>query len=390
MSQGEPPQSEPGRAIRKRSVLSVLLLQLAAPVLGAGLGYLLLVQALLPRVGLGEVDRIRRLGAHLRELTPATGTAPGIVRNGWVALLGDSVCREGLDGGLVERAFGESPPHVENLAVSGCSLTEMAIQLPLVLQARPRVVVLCLQPAALLRVPRLPPDKAFAYAYGGFVDAWKDEPTLARQFATPDAPGLDAELRDALEASRWRQQLHFRTAPLTWLNRRLRGAVTGDARGDRDNDWSTPFLMTRSVRDQRLDWHLDEVRGWWRQSGDAAENADEPCPEELLLAAMADAVARHDALPVIVLAPVHPQLADDARPLLDRALRMARRAVGASEQVLIACARLNESEFADALHPNAAGRATYSQVVGEQLASLGASSTSIARQPAATPSRSTR
>jgi hypothetical protein len=86
-----------------------------------------------------------------------------------------------------------------------------------------------------------------------------------------------------------------------------------------------------------------------------------------LVASVSDA----GAMPVLIILPIHPRLRDDAAPLLsplnqllDELAKQHRGIVLNASELLV------EGQFADAVHPNAKGRATYSQFVGTRLAEV--------------------
>ncbi|MCA9174772.1 MAG: hypothetical protein KDB14_09845, partial [Planctomycetales bacterium] len=244
----------------KRSVILAVGIQFGAPCLGIALGWWLLVGWMIPRLGLGEVDRIRQLGQHIQQHIerleqPLHGVHGGNSdESGLAVLLGDSITREGVDTELLEQSRTDVSDLVfENWAVSGCSLAEQRVQLSLALRAKPRLVVFALGPSSLCQLQDMPLDKAFAYAYSGFIEtrAWGD--------ILPPGCGLTESALEALNSTRWRQQLHFRTAPKSWLNQRLRGAVRGGGLEQVAGDWRSPHVMSGSVGAKQLDWHLKLV-----------------------------------------------------------------------------------------------------------------------------------
>ncbi len=231
--------------IANRPVLRTLLRMLIAPAIGAAAGLLLLVTVILPAVGLGDVQRIAALGQHLdQELHPR----PVAV------FLGNSITREGIDSAQVEAAAG-GPWHVENLALSGCSVLESRILLPKLMRARPDVVVLPFHPRDLGWIDDLPLDKSYAYAVGGFIEAWPAD------WTRDSLPGLGQASYDALRSSWLEQQVHFRTAPLNALNDAIRRVSRRNTlRSIQAYNWSDPYELTRSVSGARLEDHAGRTR----------------------------------------------------------------------------------------------------------------------------------
>ena len=60
----------------------------------------------------------------------------------------------------------------QNFAMMHRSLSEMQVQLPKLLAARPTAVAYGLRPEDMGGTDDIDLDKAFAYAMGGFVTAW--------------------------------------------------------------------------------------------------------------------------------------------------------------------------------------------------------------------------
>ena len=220
------------------------------------LGFVLLVKVVLPAIGVGSVERIVQLGHHLDEPLAPSPT---------VALLGNSITREGVDTRLVE----ETAPagwHAQNLAISACSLSEMQVQLPKLLAARPSAVAFGLRPEDLGAADDIELDKAFAYALGGFVAAWP------RAWTRADLPGVGETTYQAPCSSRLEQDLHFRTAPLNVLNQEVRVRLRRGLRRVATNNWTDPYELAFSVRDDRLQRHVESIQNDMEER--LAESAD--------------------------------------------------------------------------------------------------------------------
>ena len=336
----------------KRSVLTAISIQWGALAIGVLLGCWLLVAVLLPRLGLGEVDRIRQLGLHIDQRDTAND------RLALTVLLGDSITREGVDTQIIADHWSEaSRSHrFENWAVSGCTLVEQRIQLTRVLAAKPSRVVFAIGPTTLCHLQDMPLDKAYAYAFSGFdTQDWSE--------SLPAGCGLETASLQALNAPTWKQHLHFRNAPKSWLNQRLRGAIKGSPT-DRAANWTSPHYMTSSVGPEQLAWHLEQISDWWKV--DRSHNVESGAA---ILASMIEETQRAGAEPVLALVPVHPLLHEVAqigwrqtRPAVDDvAQRLHVAQIDATQQ-------LTSAEFADALHPNRDGRDRYSRILASHLA----------------------
>ena len=111
----EPPVQAQPTATQALPVVRLLCALILLPAFGALLGFVLLVKVVLPAIGIGTVERIVQLGRHLDQSLAPVPT---------IALLGNSITREGVDTRLLE----ETAPagwHAQNFAISACSLSEM-------------------------------------------------------------------------------------------------------------------------------------------------------------------------------------------------------------------------------------------------------------------------
>jgi hypothetical protein len=296
---------------------------------------------------LGDVQRIVQLGRHLAQ-PPRSGD--------YIVFLGDSVTREGIDASIVEAA-GQSRSTIENLALSGCGVNEQRVLLPKVLQAGPEIVVLAFRPSSLTARDDLVLDKAYAYAMSEFPMAWPES------YGCDDFPAFSQSTLDALESSPIRQWLHFRTAPLNWLNSRLRSSLRTDLRGGTSADWIRPFQRLGSVSNETMDWHLESLRQGLKSRGEPDSAAGAASIRHLVAT-----VQRGGATPVLVILPIHPRLRDDVASLLPRLRQLLTELADLHHGKMIdASGVLTESQFADAIHPNAQGREVYSRFIGERL-----------------------
>ena len=350
----------------ERSVLAALLRILMAPAIGAAVGMLLLITVVLPTLGLGSVERIAALGRHLQaDLQPRPV----------VAFLGNSITREGIDAAAVDNATG-SRWHAQNLALSGCSVTEMRILLPKLMQAHPELVVLPFQPQDIGRTNGVPIDKCYAYAFGGFVDAWPAD------WTRDSLPGLSQESYEGLRSTPLQQQLHFRTVPLNAFNDKVRLMLReGDLRETAPDNWSDPYEMLGTVTSDRLAAHAQQAR---RDTQSLLKEGVGTAADEI--SRVAAQVREGGGTPVLVALPLHPLLRKGYGPGFDiddyiRALKSLLNQTAQAENGVYIDAMdvLQEDDYADAVHPNAQGRARYSRFMGEQLSRVKATGTSAAQ-----------
>lgn len=337
-----------------RASLAVIVRMLVLPALGAVLGFVLLVKVVLPITGVGSVQRIVELGRHLNEpLTPAPT----------IAFLGNSITREGIDIRLVEET---APPgwYAQNLAISACGLGELHVLLPKVLAARPAAVAFGLRPEDMGDVDSFDLDKAYAYALGGFVDAWP------KDWTREDLPGIDEPTYEALRSTRLEQQLHFRTAPLNVINQEVRLFFRRGLRHVAPNNWIDPYELEFNVRDERLQRHINDIGGTMKYHLRGGFE-----PGSSLIATLAAEIRAAGATPILILLPMHPEYVEEFAASTDT-LRSLLRRVAAQQQGLVIDARdvLAADDYADALHPNAAGRELYSRFLGRAVAALATTS----------------
>jgi hypothetical protein len=334
-------------AAETTSALRALLLMLIAPAFGVALGVLLLVAVLLPRMPMGATHRIVEPGRHLA-LPPAPRPR--------IAFIGNSIVRDGIDAQIVaDAASGDWP--AENLALSGCGLNERRILLPRLLASRPDVVAIGLSGTEVCRLDALAPDKAYVYAHAGFVSAWPTGRTAA------DFPGLAPGSYAALRSSAPEQWVHFRTVPANWLEHGLRLALRSDLRSGYESDWIRPFTRTASIAGPRLARHLDEIeKGLGACASVPWEQGDS------VLTALLEDVTTGEATPLLLLLPVHPDLRSSAAPVRARLHTLAVELGRQHSAALVdASDLLGADGFADAVHPNQAGREALSHLVANAL-----------------------
>lgn len=317
------------------------------PSLGVALSLTLTAQAV-PWFGLGEAERIRQLGIHLNGPFP---------RNA-VAVLGDSVLMEGIDGELIDaRPIVET---VENLALTGCTLSEQAVVLPKLIRSRPMGVAISINLISIAVEEDLPADKAYAYALGRFADAWP------AQRSWRDIPGFSIETDRRLRSTAIEQWLHLRAVPRQTLNLSLRDALRNDLSTGVEDDWRSPHVMQTDFTPQQLDWHAETVlrsAASWTSEGLAANL--------VLLEQMRNDLRTGGVRTIVIVSPVHPRLlpkVSEIRPQVEQAL--ARLAAGGDTRIVDACDWLDQTQFADALHPNEKGRIALSERLGKALSSL--------------------
>ena len=297
-------------------------IRLWCPTIGA-LAAFAVLPAIIELVGLGELERVRLLGERVDQLIDSQDDA------GAILLVGNSVAIEGLDAERVREAAGAEQP-VRNYAINGSRLPETAAMLPRLLQTRPSAVVFVLMPTHLVETREATPDEDAAYAMSGLVDS--------------DLTGAEAIT-------------HFRTAPLRSLDDRLRMQLASGRRSGAAADWSCPNLLTADAPPVARENHLARVRELL-----TADRSDGELRDRIaLIERMAADCERAGAAFLLCEAPIHPALRDDAVDLAG---------FDPPTDSLRFVDLLAEAEFADAVHPNAAGRIRFSEAMGASLGRL--------------------
>ena len=292
-----------------------LAIRLTAPAVGV-----LLALAVLPQVielvGFGSLDRIRLLGQRIDRLAKTGDDA------GATLLIGNSVVVEGLDADAVQLAAG-SPSPVRNYGLDGTSLAESEAILPRLLATRPSRVVLVVMPTHLVEVDRNAPNIERIYDYSG--------------------------LTSHAAASRDLDQLRrLRAAPLMSLDHHLRQRLARGRRTGAEGDWTDPHRLTSDLPETARRQNIDLVESLLR-NGSADFRVREVDRIERMRRTCRDAGARL----IVCRAPIHPELRE-----------LTPSFAGADVDL---SSVLTTAEFADAVHPNAAGRARFSERLGEAL-----------------------
>jgi len=352
MKQPEPsPNPPPEPALRAWRTIMGLLLPVA---LGAAAALALQVWVVLPSLGLGNLERIAALGHLTAEPFPPES----------VVALGNSVTAEGLDAAIAEQSANapDRPPlRVWNCALSGCGINEQRVIMPRVLAAKPKVVILGLQPEQMGYMDNINLDKCYAYAYGGFPANW---PADWKLFHFPE---LTPTTYDALRSTRWQQTIHFRNQPLIQLNESLRRRGLGGFRNTPANNWRNPYEMEFSLPhdDPRLDQNFANLKAFKKRFLDDASAKRQ---RSAITREITNMISAAGARPVLVLLPIHPKMRaeyDNVWPEFQKLCGELQLETGA--RIADASELLTAADFADAVHPNAAGRKKYSEFLGHLL-----------------------
>jgi hypothetical protein len=160
-------------------------------------------------------------------------------------------------------------------------------------------------------------------------------------------------------------RLHYRNSPQIWINSTLRERFRVGARVPAPDDWITPFVRTTSITGSTLDLNIDRVRRDTIERQQLTNAADRSDVTRVLRACTEQGVKL-----LIIGSPVHPQLRQTVQADRDtlRELVVAESARRDGSVVYVdAFDLLDESAFADAVHPNRVGREALSEFVGKAL-----------------------
>ena len=325
-----------------------ILVCVGAPALGVGLGILLLLTLILPKMGYAGGHRPMALGLSLTE--SSLSEVPTAV------FLGSSIVVEGIDAELVEAA---APGwNAYNLAINGCEINEQRLMLPRILAAGPRAVVFHLRPLTVAMPGDVPADKAYGYVLGGFPSNWPEDFTMPSEL-----PFVSAETLARLKSTSLEARLHFRRVPILMLNEIIRLRLRGGLRAVLPGETVRPFNMTTQISGDTLDHHVGVIL---EENRTRLNSVPEPWGRELELA-IRD-VAESGAIPVLIMAPQHPRVSGEIEDWTKKLEVWARARAREHGGVYLGAEDLVPADgFADALHLGEAGRTALSTRVGSVL-----------------------
>jgi hypothetical protein len=341
-------RATPSDSIKSASALCLALLKLGIPIfLGVVVAYLAHVYWILPKFGLGELERIRAVSQLFDK--PFANAKQNVI------VLGNSVTGEGFDAGIANRECDDSIT-IWNSSISGCGLSEYRIMLPKIAAAKPKAIVLSLAPQAVGEVNELNIDKAFGYSFAGFVDSWSNEwtETAWKYYSEAD--------RDALLATKQRQVMHFHNLPLNLMNDKARKMVRKELRETPPTNWIDPYEMLGTIRDRRLMNHIAQTR-----SGIRSDISDSRLGKSLIRELLEYAKAQNVKM-VLVCVPIHPDVWPEYATIWNEFESTCKDFEREYGSVFIDASRtLSVDQFADAMHPNADGRTVYSKFLGSEI-----------------------
>lgn len=335
------PKGEPdGRA----GAVAQLAMAAAAVLLGVLIAVSLVLGVVIPRFGLpGDLNRVATLGRLLESPDRPEGA---------VLIVTNSVGVEGVSATAVQAAMGDARL-VENFSANGLDLIGARLLIGKMIAAEPHAIVWILRPEVMGEVRGLNQELADIMRLGDF------------QAAAPwlnDAP-LDPDIIERLHAPAWKNRLALRSVPLRLLSERVRTAARSGILPAKPTNLDDPFQMNLNLTGQALDRHVEDMGFILNERTGAGDRSGIGFIRETIAQIRAAGIQ-----PILVVAPTHPALADRFGPAeLELLAALEPIAAQHDARVIDATATLAADDFADAIHPNAQGRAALSRFIGERL-----------------------
>lgn len=265
-----------------------------------------------------------------------------------------------MDASIVENTMRALDVNARAMqfSMNGANTTELRVLAPLVARAQPRAVVFTLRTADLGDAPDLQIDKANTYAYVNIDETWP--PGWTKE----DILGLSNQAWSSIKADDLRITAALRGVPLNAMENELLLKLRRGVRRNDPDEWIAPYVLVRSIKGDALQRHINEIEQIIESVPEAGTEDGRDAIESL-----ARLFSESDIPPILVMAPVHPELRTVSEPI-NRSLRglLERLAREHDGLFLDATTIFGAEGFADAMHPNETGRAIYSRFVGRELA----------------------
>lgn len=329
------------------SALREFVFVLSTVLIGIVSAIVLFQYVLLPLVGLpGDLDRIAKLGARLED-TGAAGTRVEIVSN--------SVGVEGIAARFVAQELGEGY-QVRNQSANGLDILSGRIYISKVLASDPGVLVWIVRPEMMGSPKQINPEVGAVMRGFGFVD---DSPWIETEGLDSS---IDQETLDIFAASDFENQISFRTFPLRSLNDAARSRLRRGILRAKPFDTDEPYQIEAEIRGDKLTRHINDVTASYRER--VVDGSDQGV---VLIERTIVQIQGHDTIPVLVLAPTHPDATEfvDADRVFRDAMMGVQQRTGAI--VIDLMGSLVADDYSDAIHPNRQGAEAMSRMLGAEL-----------------------
>ncbi len=334
-----------------RSVISVLDGPLV--ILLAGLAFLFVIQWLVVDLRLMPVTRARLVEVHefLKQQAESGN-------NGGVYFLGSSVLLEGVDCSIIDPAL---PDDVEsyNLALMGAGAPQWMLIADALRETRPELVVMTIDLTGVTGLQVIPEEGMAIAEYWDFFT-----PEAKARFAQYFTP----EQLAALNKSDLMSLLDFRVFPIGAFDMYMREISKPDLRYDGyTTNFKSPWVRRTRVSDASIDrWISDKVT---KASAQDQQAMDE---QIAMIAELVSWFEEADVHCAMVVAPVNPRLArefgdEETNRVMSKLIRLSEQT---DTPLLDHRSLLEDSDFADHVHPFEPGRITWSNKLAEDLGQL--------------------
>ncbi|MAB72745.1 MAG: hypothetical protein CMJ54_09595 [Planctomycetaceae bacterium] len=349
------PKAPIGGGIRteepSRRGLLAELIRLCVPLLvGLGLAFAIHHFIVLPQLGLpADVRRPIAIASSLdADLFKDDDSVAVIISN--------SAGVEGIDASIVQAAAPEGW-RVYNFSTNGTNQVEARLLADRLADAGADLVIWLFRPDMLSTPRSMHPDVVFAYALGKFADT------------TPwiGGPWVDAETLTQLDAGQSAMSAHFRRRWLDALNYSMRRRMRSGIRTPESDNFQSPFNLEVVLDGERLDRHVGEIAAMMDAELTGIE-ANGPTSGREFMREMIDDFMHRPAELAIVIAPTHPDLDEQFKPIEIEVLSFFKPfSASKGLRVGTAAGLLEVSDYADAIHPNESGRVRLSTWLGEWM-----------------------
>lgn len=337
----------------RRGLLAELI-RLSMPLLaGLGLAFAIHHFIVLPQLGLPADVR--------RPLAIAASLDADLLKNddSVAVIISNSAGVEGIDASIVQAAAPRGW-RVYNFSTNGTNQIEARLLADRLADAGADLVIWLLRPDMLSTPRSMHPDVVFAYALGKFADTTSTTSWIG-------APWVDSETLSQLDADQSAVSAHFRRRWLDAINSSMRRRMRSGIRTPEPDDFQAPFNLQVVLDGDRLNRHVGEIAAMMTDDLAGIE-ADGPGSGREFMREMIDDFMHRPAELAIVIAPTHPDLDKQFKPIEIEVLSFFEPFAKSKRlHVGTAAGLLEVSDYADAIHPNESGRVRLSTWLGEWM-----------------------
>ncbi len=273
-------------------------------------------------------------------------------------IISNSAGVEGVDASIVQAAAPEGWK-IYNFSINGSNQIEIRMLADTLAEAGADLVIWLMRPNLLVPPRPMHPDVLHAWGFAGFAEGseW-----LA-------APWIDEASLEQLTAGPWETSLHFRRRWLDEINYSMRRSMRTGIRTPDDRDWVSPYNLELELEGPKLDRHLGDIASITTRAMPKLE-ATGAGSGRAFITEMAEDFEHRDATLGIIIAPTHPTLDEQFRPL-EETLQVFLEDLSRKTGILVGNTGglLTTDQYADAIHPDAEGRVVLSEWIGRWLPS---------------------